>query len=136
MSLDSHNVRDAIRVRVPGLASTLATHTEIWTELPANNYAIFGELLRPRLFRLLRSPGNERELQDIFSFLEEVARADSAALLDVLRVEIVNPLVTRKTERELAWSYMGSTMRELAKESEKWNSRAWLATLFSPKRGR
>jgi hypothetical protein len=134
MPLDADNVRDALRLRVPALNATREAHREVWTELPPNNYAIFGEILRPHLFRLLRSPENERELQDIFSFLEEVARADSSALSDVLRIEIVNPLVKRKAERELASKYMGSTMRELARESEKWSLHFWLARLLSPKR--
>jgi hypothetical protein len=70
-------------------------------------------------------------LQEIFSFLEDVARAGSFALLDVFQIEIVTPLAMGKTERESASRYMGSTLRELVKESEKWSFRVWLATLVS-----
>jgi hypothetical protein len=131
MPLDTDNVRDALRLRVRALNATFETHREIWTERPPNNYAIFGQLLRPHIFSLLRSRGNEHELREIFSFLEDVARADSIALLDVLKTEIVTPLAMGKTERESASKYMGSTLRALFKESEKWSFRMWLATLVS-----
>jgi hypothetical protein len=56
--------------RNPALNATFETHREVWTELPPNNYAIFGQLLRTHIFSLPRSPGNEHELREIFSFLE------------------------------------------------------------------
>lgn len=131
MPLDTDNVRDALKLRVPALKDTLEAHREIWTELPPDNYAIFGEFLRPHIFNLLRSPGTEHELQEIFSFLEDVANSGSFALLDVLQIEIVTPLAIHKTERVWAWRYMGSTLRELVKESEKWSFGLWLAQLVS-----
>jgi hypothetical protein len=131
LPLDTDDVRDALRLRVPALNATLEAHREIWTELPPDNYAIFGRLLRPHIFSLLRSPGNEHELQEIFSFLEDVAHADSFALLDVLPIEIVTPLAMSQTERESASRYVGRAPTELVKESEKRSFRVWLASVVS-----
>jgi hypothetical protein len=51
MPLDTENVRNALRLTVPALNTTLEVHRDIWTQLPPDNYAIFGELLRPHLFK-------------------------------------------------------------------------------------
>jgi hypothetical protein len=91
----------------------------------------FRPALAAHIFRLLRSPGNERELQEIFSFLDDVARSGSFALLDVLQIEIVTPLAGSKTERELASKFMGTTLRQLVEKSGKWDFRLWLASLMS-----
>jgi|ERR1700722_11526460 len=116
---------------LPALKATLETHRELWTELPPNNYVILVSFLRPHLFSSLRSPGNEQDLKEIFSFLEDIAHGGSFALLDVRQIEIVKPLAMDKLERESASRYMGSTLRALVKESEKRSFRMWLTTLVS-----
>jgi hypothetical protein len=126
--LDTSNVRDKLQRRIPALNSSSAADREIWTEQPPDNDAIFGEILRPHLFNLLRTSGNEVELQDIFRFLEEVANAGSVALSDVLQIEIVTPLARNKIERESAQSYMGNALGKQIKASQKWSFRLWLAS--------
>jgi hypothetical protein len=131
MSFDTVSIRDELKLRIPALNSYQIARPEIWTERPPDNYAIFREGVRPYIFSLLRSPGNEHKLQEIFSFLEEVARADNAALSDVLQLEIATPLSQNKAERKSAWKYMGSNLKNLVRKSEKQSFTLWLARLLS-----
>jgi hypothetical protein len=131
MDSETAHVWDLVKLRIPTLRSFLVARPAIWSDDPPDNYAIFGEALRPYIFNLLRSPGNEKELQDAFSFLEEVACADNPVLSDALQVEIVVPLSRSKAERELARKYMGSKLKSLVKDSEKPSLRLWLARLLS-----
>jgi hypothetical protein len=136
MPIGAENVRELLKHRIPNLTSFQIGRREIWSDSPPDNYAVFGEGLRPYIFSLLRSPGNDDELHNIFSFLEEIARTDSSALLDVLQLEIVVPLRHANVERELARKYMGNKLRELVEKSQKPSRRLWLARLLTGRTGR
>jgi hypothetical protein len=117
--LDAENIRDELQKRFPGMVQSFAGNSEIWTESPPNNYAVFSEGLRPHIFSILSSSENSIELRKIFSLLEEVADGHSVALLDVLQVEIVAPLSQKSPESESAWKYMGPRLKELVGEARK-----------------
>lgn len=131
MKLDTSNIRDVLKTRLPALADSHPERSDVWSESPAHNYALFGEVLRPFMFSLLRSPGHEHELRQLFSLLEEIARGDSPTLSDILQVEIVIPLANTKADRELAWKYLGGSLRKLVNEAGKWNFRVWLGNLLT-----
>lgn len=109
-----HDFRHALQTQIKSSRSVRRVSDTIASDIPEEySYTFFSEFLRPHNFQLLHSPGNERELQAIFSLLEEMAASPSQIVLDVLRIEIVMPLSRSKAERELAWKSMGENFKSL-----------------------
>jgi hypothetical protein len=119
MPLSTENVREELKRRIPGLAVRFPEHAVLWTDSPPDNYALFSHALRPYLIGLLHAPGNERDLQHVFSFLEEMAGAGSFALLDILQLEIVNPLARDAKHRAAFEQHAGPNLKRLVEEARK-----------------
>ncbi len=131
MKLSTDDLLEKLVHDVPTVGILRDRQPELWTGIPPNNYAVFGEVVRPYVLQLLQTPVNKDELRRVFSFFEKMAEAESFALLDLLQVEIVEPISRNKGVREQALPYAGDRVKKLMKENAKWRLGPWVANLFS-----
>jgi hypothetical protein len=131
MKLSTDDVLKTLVDDVPHVGILRDQQPELWNGKPQNNYAVFGEVVRPYVFRLLQTHANEDELHRVFFFFEKMAEAESFALLDLLQVEIIEPISRNKRVREQALPYAGDRVKKLMNETAKWRLGPWVANLFS-----
>jgi hypothetical protein len=128
LNLTSDELLTALVAEVPGTRSLCEQAPELWNEKPPNHYAVFGELLQPYLFEKLRSPGDEGEVQNLFEFFEKLAGTGNAYFLDLLLVEIIEPLNRDAQARSLATEYAGTRVRNLMAQSAKTSLGVWFTS--------
>jgi hypothetical protein len=88
-------------------------------------YLVFGLVLNPFLFPLLGGPegGGEDILERTFAFFEKMAESSDVQVVNLLQVEELEPLVTKRNLLSRAWKYMGKNTKALARETAKiWKS--------------
>jgi hypothetical protein len=132
MALDTANLLERLSADVPGVRTLRDADPELWSEQPPNNYAVFGCSLLPHLLHLLELPRNhEEELYRLFLFFEEMVFSDSAALSDLLLVQIIEPLRGNRTAWDSALRHAGEGFKKLAAVGSKKNLQARLVSLLS-----
>jgi hypothetical protein len=131
MKLSTDDLLETLVDDVPHVGILRDRQPELWNEKPPNNYAVFSEVVRPYVLQLLQTPANEDELHRVFLFFEKMVEAESFALLDLLQVEIIEPISRNKRVREQALPYAGDRVKKLMNENAKWRLGPWVANLFS-----
>ncbi len=119
------NVGDALISAVPEIRSRYDEEFATYGDEQPGQYLVFGLVLNPLLFPILRSPEGENEevLRRVFSFFEEMAHSSDIQVVNLLWVEELEALVAKRDLLARAWKYMGQRTKALARETARiWKS--------------
>jgi len=119
------NVGDALLSRVQEIRAQYDEEFAGYADEQPGRYLVFGLVLNPFLFRLLGSREDEKTevLRRVFNFFEEMAESSDIQVVNLLQVEELEPLVTKRDLLAQAWRYMGKRTKALARETAKiWRS--------------
>lgn len=107
---------------VPEIAERYRTLRRAWGDETPGPHVVFGDVLNPYLLGLLttRDLSVEREalLRRIFSFLEELARADDDRVQEVVSTTVAERLGTDPEALAFGRRYMGPATRRLSDDIE------------------
>ena len=102
---------------VPELRERYQQELDSWDGEVPGAYIIFGDVLLPFLLQLLATPGNERVLQRIFAFLEEMATHPDQHVRDLVQVGVCEQVSGNSPELLAeARKYMGIETERLSRE--------------------
>ena len=115
--LTYNTLSDRLVESVPELEELYRRELEWWGDEVAGPYNIFGDVLLPFLFQLLKECGKEETLQRIFAFLETMASHPDRHIRDVVQIGVCEQISGQSEEllRE-ARKYMGENTRQLSHE--------------------
>jgi len=102
-----------------GLERAFGSYYNLKSEIP-DPYPVFGVVLRPLVFDLLRTERDKPLLRRIFAFLEEMALSPDSNVTDLLGIEVIEDLVLDRASIQRAWNYMGEKTKEFARETARY----------------
>jgi len=80
---------------------------------PPGTYLVFAMVVFPFVLAQLDAPGNGQALSKLFAFFEEMGTSSDPEVLNLLKSEVVRPLLHDPTHLARAQSHMGSRVQKL-----------------------
>jgi hypothetical protein len=115
------DLNDLLAHEIPELRDQI--ETQYLRRAPENPgpYNVYGDVVSPYLVKLM-TVADERRLQELFAFLEELSRNPDARVKAVVRGCVFQCLIDDRALRARARQFMGPATLALSHESEKfWN---------------
>lgn len=111
--MEYENLIERLLADVPQIRPQYEEEIE-WLEedLP---HVIFGMVVTPFIIRSIKE---QKEMSNLYSFLEEMALADEK-VQEVLVVSVLESLITERDIIEIAKSHMGEVTKEMCETTEK-----------------
>jgi hypothetical protein len=120
-SLDYAHVSQRLIDRVPVLAARCLAEFPNWSDTtnPPGSHAVFGLVVLPCLLEELKKEGDDQVLRRLFDFFEEMAQAKDPKVVNLLKLEIITPLIRNPVALKKAAKHMESQTRKLVKTLER-----------------
>jgi hypothetical protein len=114
-------LNDLLAGEIPELRDAIEALCLKWAPKNPGPYNLYGDVVGPYLVKLM-TEADERRLQELFAFLEELSRNPDARVKAVVRGCVFQCLNDDKALRARARQFMGPATLALSYESEKfWN---------------
>lgn len=115
------NLGEKLVQEIPELRPKYEEELRWWGAEKPGAHIIYGDVLDPHLMSLLDSDLNEeRALNRIFVFLEQLANHEDIHVQEVLAVTVCEDLSANKERLAKARKYMGPQTLQICQEVEEW----------------
>ena len=113
---------DLLAARVPELREQIDTVRRLWEPDVPGQHVVYGDILIPYLVTLLNASHDTEDLQELFAFIEELAKSPDVHVQEVVAFTILEGLLGENL-LEKARPFMGPATIALSSDMEEFWAR-------------